>query len=197
MSNRDKIILGLCGGTGSWSRPYTDAGYDVRLITLPGNDVREYEPPSGVYGILAAPPCTEFSLAKGSRPRDLGSAMEVVQACLHIIWQCGIDGALKFWALENPVGLLRQFIGIPRVTIYQWQFGELQNKPTDLWGYFRPPTPTVREKPKSLAKSHHRHAGAWNKPICPPEYAHLGLDRAAVRAITPRGLADAFYRSNR
>ena len=31
----DKIILDLCGGTGAWSKPYKDAGYDVKLITLP------------------------------------------------------------------------------------------------------------------------------------------------------------------
>lgn len=31
MSNSDKIILDLCGGTGSWSKPYRDAGYDVRV----------------------------------------------------------------------------------------------------------------------------------------------------------------------
>lgn len=33
--NSKKIILDLCGGTGSWSKPYKDAGYDVRNITLP------------------------------------------------------------------------------------------------------------------------------------------------------------------
>ena len=37
-----KIILDLCGGTGSWSKPYKDAGYDVRVITLP-EDVRQSE----------------------------------------------------------------------------------------------------------------------------------------------------------
>ena len=58
-----KIILDLCGGTGSWSKPYKDAGYDVRVITLP-DDVRLYAPPDNVHGILAAPPCTEFSFAK-------------------------------------------------------------------------------------------------------------------------------------
>ena len=36
-----KIILDLCGGTGSWSAPYKQAGYDVRLVTLPDNDVME------------------------------------------------------------------------------------------------------------------------------------------------------------
>lgn len=54
--NSDKIILDLCGGTGSWSKPYAEAGYDVRVITLPEHDVRTYIPPRGVYGILAAPP---------------------------------------------------------------------------------------------------------------------------------------------
>jgi ubiquinone/menaquinone biosynthesis C-methylase UbiE len=33
-----KIILDLCGGTGSWSRPYKEAGYDVRNITLHARD---------------------------------------------------------------------------------------------------------------------------------------------------------------
>lgn len=36
-----KIILDLCGGTGSWSKPYREAGYDVRLITLPHYDLFE------------------------------------------------------------------------------------------------------------------------------------------------------------
>lgn len=35
----NKIILDLCGGTGSWSKPYKEAGYDVRVITLPEYDL--------------------------------------------------------------------------------------------------------------------------------------------------------------
>ena len=42
--NRDKIILDICGGTGAWSKPYKEAGYDVRVITLPEFDVRLYTP---------------------------------------------------------------------------------------------------------------------------------------------------------
>jgi len=57
----NKIILDLCGGTGAWSKSYKDAGYDVRLITLPAYDVRTYIPPDNVYGILAAPPCTHLA----------------------------------------------------------------------------------------------------------------------------------------
>lgn len=51
MDNSKKIILDLCGGTGSWSKPYKEAGYDVRLITLPEHDVLTYEPPIGGGGI--------------------------------------------------------------------------------------------------------------------------------------------------
>ena len=59
--NSDKIILDLCGGTGSWSKPYKDAGYDVRLITLPDYDVRTFDATydlkideKNVHGILAS-----------------------------------------------------------------------------------------------------------------------------------------------
>lgn len=50
-----EIILDLCGGTGAWSRPYKEAGYDVRIITPPGQDIKGYHPPRSVYGVLAAP----------------------------------------------------------------------------------------------------------------------------------------------
>ena len=85
-----KIILDLCGGTGSWSRPWQLAGYDVRIITLPEYDVRTYTPPENVYGILAAPPCTEFSVLNciaSPRTRDEEAGMEIVNACLRIIEQ--------------------------------------------------------------------------------------------------------------
>lgn len=127
-----KIILDLCGGTASWSRPYKEAGYKVFLVTLPKYDIRlttihngyvtfrGSDPLGGVaviklsevYGILAAPPCTMFSFARtnAKTPRDLHEGMECVRACLEIIWACmevkqetgKKTLPLKFWALENP-----------------------------------------------------------------------------------------------
>lgn len=38
-----KLILDLCGGTGAWSKPYKDAGYDVKVITLPAWNVTKVE----------------------------------------------------------------------------------------------------------------------------------------------------------
>lgn len=91
-----KIILDLCGGTGAWSKPYKDAGYDVRVITLPEYNVVTYRPPKNVYGILAAPPCTMFSLARttAKKPRDFAEGLVIVEACLNIIWQCRIENKL-------------------------------------------------------------------------------------------------------
>jgi len=197
-----KIILDLCGGTGSWSKPYKEAGYDVRLITLPENNVLTYEPPKNVYGILAAPPCTEFSLAKNGckRSRNFEEALMIVEACLKIIWKSRLQGTLKFWALENPVGYLRQFIGIPRYTFAQWQFGASKIKKTDIWGYFNEPSPTVKKKPDNLTvrfPNGRTNARDWGIVECPPEYSHLKLDRAALRAITPPEFAKAFFKKNK
>jgi hypothetical protein len=215
--NSNKIILDLCGGTGAWSKPYRDAGYDVRLLTFPDWDVLRVKLVEGgvllvrrdntmiarrcfdIYGILAAPPCTEFSLAKGSLPRDFESAMQVVSACMHIIWHCRTYGSLKFWAMENPRGFLRQFMGKPAFTFEQWQFGTNTVKATDLWGYFNTPKPTVEVRSEGITAciGHRANGRDWAKPVIPDEYKPLNLDRAAARAITPAGFAEAFFKANK
>jgi len=184
MSKEDeKIILDLCGGTGAWSKPYAETGYDVRVITLPEHDVQIYQPPENVYGILAAPPCTEFSLAKGNLPRDFDNAMKIVTACLRIIWECHP----KFWCLENPRGFLRQFLGRPPLTIWYWQFGDTLGKPTDLWGYYNFPKPLYTQPP-GLLKNWDRIKGI--KSV-------RNMSRKEVRAITPPGFAKAFFKANK
>lgn len=61
-----RLILDLCGGSGAWAAPYTAAGYTVVRVELSeGCDVHTLEVSSfvgEVWGLLAAPPCTEFSL---------------------------------------------------------------------------------------------------------------------------------------
>ena len=195
----DKVILDLCGGTGAWSKPYKEAGYDVRNITLPEYDVREYKPPENVYGILAAPPCTMFSLArtKTKKPRDLKEGMECVRACLNIIWyymEVKQDTKkktlpLKFWALENPNGMLKYFLGKPVFEFNPYDFGDGYKKRTYLWGWFNEPKKNLVEcdKPKfDKLKSKEIH----------PEY-YGKLTRQERRAITPAGFAKAFFEANK
>lgn len=212
MTNGGKIILDLCGGTGSWSEPYRKAGYEVHVITLPSYDILAttwdtthlwFMPTDGkhvlkipinqVHGILAAPPCTMFSRARttAKTPRDFDGAISVVRACFGIVWTCRSAGRLEFWALENPMGLLRQFIGNPSYSFRGWEFGDDHVKFTDLWGYFNRPTnkrgaraPIFDRKKWALAKK-------------PKKYQGVKLSRADVRAITPRYFAQAFFKANR
>lgn len=181
-----KIILDLCAGTGAWSKPYKDNGYDVRLITLPEYDVRLYQPPDNVYGILAAPPCTVFSLAGNWVKRtdeEMIKALSVVDACIRIIYK----SKPIFWALENPVGKLKRWIGEPVTRFNPWQFGDGTFKKTCLWGKFNKPIQTVFEAPQRIPYS--------KTPI-----GRLGgkSERTKMlRSITPAGFAKAFYMSNK
>lgn len=186
-----KIILDLCGGTGSWSKPYKDAGYDVRLVTLPDNDIRTYDPPENVHGILAAPPCTMFSLARTTAkiPRDLDLGMVTVEACLRVIWKA----KPKFWAMENPKGLLRRFMGRPPFTFDASHFGEDYNKATDLWGYFI--MPRIKENYTRFPST---DKNTRKLPAIPEIYKRdpLMSTVAIKRSITPEGFALAFYKAN-
>lgn len=196
-----KIILDLCGGTGSWSKPYKDAGYDVRIITLPEYNVLHYIDimPKKVYGILAAPPCTQFSFARttAKTPRDFKGAMKVVKACLDIIWAARAEGSLKFWALENPQCYLRQFLGKPPLTFQPYEFGDRYSKQTDIWGYYNIPK---KGRFTELTEKE-RMQSRWNLrplPKLPEGYIPVVEDnRQARRAMTPQGFAVAFYKANK
>jgi hypothetical protein len=192
MDNSEKLILDLCGGTGAWSRPYVEAGYDVQVVTLPyyplfdsePGDVRFYGlPAKRIYGILAACPCTEFSLAKQNTERNFEKGLEIVEAVKRLIWQARLKHKLQFWAIENPKGYLRQFLGKAPYEFEQWEFGDNGIKPTEIWGYFNFPRKTVTEKPKC---EYLKNVQAVN-----------GLNRQAIRAITPAGFANAFFKVNK
>src|SRR3990167_4570710 len=203
--NQRKIILSLCGGTGAWEEPYRKHPdiYDVRVITLPENDVRTYQPPENVYGILAAPPCTMFSFARtnAKKPRDLKEGMECVRACLDIIWkvmEIKQDTTkktlpLKFWALENPYfGFLKNFLGKPAFIFDPWEFSDGYQKRTALWGNFnepiKNPTPMTKEAKAKAKTNSYLHTMGNSLEV---------WDKQARRSITPQGFAKAFFDSNR
>lgn len=208
MSNSGKIILDLCGGTGAWSKPYRDAGYDVRVITLPDYDVMRYEPPEGVYGILAAPPCTMFSIARNDKtakePRDFRQGLQTVEACLRIIWEARMqtsrkqEGGLKFWALENPRGYLRDFLGKPALEFDPCDFGDPYTKRTHVWGNFNEPKKNpVKPKLGTMVKHAGNHYFTDYKPVDPEYQKKLRVDTRTIRrSITPAGFAQTFFKAN-
>jgi hypothetical protein len=199
--NKEKIILDLCGGTGAWSKFYKDNGYDVSVITLPEYDVLTYKPPKDVYGILAAPPCTMFSRARttAKTPRDFRGAMEIVRACLRIIWESQFDNrfGLKFWAMENPAGHLQRFMGKPPFKFHPYDFGDRHSKQTFIWGNFNEP----KKKPIKLNAKEIIQSRNNTRPLppIPEDYKQDGKMKPVQirRSITPKGFAKAFYEANK
>lgn len=185
---KERVILDLCAGSGAWSAPYDKAGYPVIHVTLPWHDVRTYKPPANVYGILAAPPCDEFSMARNgtpSSPRNFKHGMETVAACMRIILQ----SQPVFWALENPTGHLSKFLGKPRDVFQPFDFGDPWTKQTALWGSFTLPTrgPRVR--------------ALGNGPFCMKcdpsrRKKNTWCSKKEHRAITAPGFARAFFEAN-
>ena len=131
-----KIILHLCADSGSDSKVWKDEGYEVIRI---GSDigVENYHPPEGVYGVIANPPCTEFSTArKGGQARNPSDGMFLVEHCMRIIE----EAKPTFWAIENPArGVLRKYLGEPKMTYQPYQYGSPWSKHTALWGEFNIP----------------------------------------------------------
>lgn len=175
-----KIILDLCGGSGAWSKPYRDAGYDVRLVDANGGaDVRDLEYLGPVHGILAAPPCTVFAASGARWPRtaeEIRSALSIVDACLRVV----AAHRPAWWALENPVGKLRRWLGPPRWRFDPADYGDPYTKRTLLWGDFA--VPFVRPVVATDGSRLHRLSPS-------PQ-------RAALRSVTPAGFARAFFEAN-
>jgi hypothetical protein len=198
MDNSNKIILDLCGGTGSWSEPYKQAGYDVRLITLPEHDVLTYKPPENVHGVLAAPPCTHFSIACAYLWKQKDEAglteqsLEIVRACFKIIEQCKPE----FWALENPRGRLHKFIGNPSYKFHAYEFGAPYYKPTWIWGEFNMWFPRGPYNPNPVKLD---RTSAKLLYELPQGYSAEQTDhktRAARRSILPPAFCEAFFEAN-
>ena len=196
--NKNKIILHLCADIGSDTEPYRKAGYDVRMI---GKDigVENYSPPRNVYGIIANPPCTEFSFAKTNSkiPRDLEKGMFLVKHCLRIIWECQYDipsptakkTNLQFWMLENPFGFLRRFLGHPKLVYQPFEYGDNYKKKTCVWGFFNIPkkNPIECTMPKfDKLKSNQIHYEG-----------NEHLTRQERRSISSPSFCSAFFKSNK
>jgi len=189
MKNSKKIILDLCGGTGAWSKPYADSGHDVRIITLPEYDLTDEETVrllcelEGVYGILFATDCTCWANS-GARwfwqrvTAEIWQGMKLFVKGYRIItahqWRA------KFWAIENPVGKMRDFLGDPQLIFDPCDYGDPYTKKTLLWGKFNAPV---------------------KNPVAPDEGSKIHRyppsdKRKELRAITPPGFAGAFFEAN-
>lgn len=138
------------------------------------------------------------------RQTDPEKGMEIVTACLKIIDQC----KPVWWALENPVGHLRDYLGKSTLIFHPWEYGDPWTKRTEIWGNFTPPPKLYtrwEDVPEKLPLYTRPGRGK-------PNFAYLHKSAIAAipqlqqfspatdadfRAITPPGFARAFFNSNR
>ena len=200
-----KTILQLCADTGSDTKPYSDNGYNVILV---GKDigVENYHPPQDVYGIIANPVCTEFSIATGFHKQgDYEKGLFLVRECQRIISECNP----VFWVIENPAsGRLKDFLGEPVMTYEPWHFGSPWTKKTALWGKFNKPERVYQKwedvpkipalyvrpsRPKPSIAFLHKSAA---KLI--PEFACFSPDTdMEFRSLCSQKFAQSFYEKNK
>ena len=87
-------MLDLFCGTGSVGDVFRDAGFEVISVDMDARwkpticvdvmdwDYRSAFPPGYFTAIAASPPCTEYSIALTTRPRDIATSNRIVQRTL-------------------------------------------------------------------------------------------------------------------
>ena len=211
----DKIIMDLCSGTGPWSRPYREAGYEViEVEILKGKDVilMEYEG-LNVTGILMAPPCDHFAVSgarwwKKKGPEALKSGLSLVDACLRQVVLHEPD----WWMLENPVGRLVHYLGKPTLYFNPWEYAGWSDDPlsnaytkkTCIWGKFtiperKPVDPIDGSKMHKLFSWDKTEDGFKQRAITPEGFSRAVLDanRMVVRPRISDGFVEAFFNVNK
>jgi hypothetical protein len=91
--------------------------------------------------VHASPPCTEYSKAKTTAPRNLDLADALAKRALRILRFCekiSPRGSSFYWTIENPVGLMRtrgymQKLERQRHTTSYCKWGKPFRKDTDIW----------------------------------------------------------------
>jgi len=118
------------------------------------------------------------------RPSDdqFREGLSVVDACLRLVSLC----SPAWWALENPQGYLKAWLGEPALKFHPWEYGDPWTKRTWLWGQFQDPkrSPVTPEGPWINSRTGH--------PKGKPGKAKGFIQRAQ----TPPGFAQAFFEAN-
>jgi len=209
-------VLDLSAGLGGFSQAFDEsARWGVTTVEIEARfepdivaDVFELRPSdfdTEFDVVLASPPCEYFSAARniteggdpaweGGDPSSEG-ARDAVALVYHTL---GLVKGLapRYWFLENPgTGRLSTVIGSPTGRVTYCQYGELYQKPTDLWGE-HPPMSYLRCSP---GDSCHERTGGYEPDRKQPRLGTLSesddpAERAKVPAELSRAIRDACER---
>lgn len=201
------IVLSLCDYTGTFARPWADAGHTVYCvdwqhpvgeerdgnIVRVGADLNRWQPPLGepVAFVAAFPPCTDLAVSGARWFKDKGlqalvDALQLVERCRAIAEASGAP-----WFLENPVSTISSYWRKPDHIFDPYEYGGYRGgqddgytKRTCLWsggGFVMPAPRPIDLDPESHDRIHK---------------AAPGPERANFRSATPAGFARAVFEAN-
>lgn len=201
-----KTLLSLFDYSGNWSLPYLENGWAVvQLDKKLGHDIMDidtdwlyeniFDNYETVDGILAAPPCTDFSVSGAQywkvKDKDgrTEKSVELVRQVLRIVDVCMPD----FWVIENPVGRIDKLIPELGKPFYfnPCDYGDPYTKKTGLWGKFTPPLPLFVGEVNNVKPIRSSSQGSWLQKL-----GGKSERTKELRSTTPMGFAWAFYNSN-
>ena len=194
--SKKNVILVLFEESGVMAEAYRTRypDYEVRAFDIlrdPSEDVRlqDWTPyHDRVRGIFMFPPCTEFALSGARWWKDKAPAL--LEGALGLVWECArvvAETNPDWYALENPVGRLKHYIGDWDFTFDPYEFAgwaddpdaEAYTKRTCIWGQgLNRPTPDPRE------------------PVLGSKMHRLSSRAKRERSKTPQGFARAFADAN-
>lgn len=170
-----RLIISLYDYTTAWPQQYIKAGYPVICwdlkwegdilnrfgtfqILIEEAIAAGYMP----YGLLAAPPCTDFTSSgaqwwpEKDKPKSgyepFTCETELSIALVEIVFLIlELYPTIKFWVIENPRGRISKLC--PRLQPYKrlrfhpWYYGDPYTKETYLYGSFNPHLKRIPVKP--------------------------------------------------
>lgn len=199
----------------AWSLFYEKAGYTVIQVDIKlGIDILKWQynwiDRSRVAGILAAPPCTDYTVSGNRFWKDkdrngtTAKSNALISKTLEIIDYFGPD---IFWSMENPASgrltrmlagryepgeppinipaSLQSIVARPALKFNPDDYGDPWTKKTALWGKFnqliKRPIEPIKWSPQ----------GSWTQLL-----GGKNERTKEIRSVTPSGFARAFFDAN-
>lgn len=144
------MMVELFSGVGNVARAFRELGFETLTVDHDccfgpdvTADIRRWRPgesPEPVQVLWASPPCTTYSCLSNFKHwnKDVPKSLDACggSACLIRTLELIDELKPKWWFIENPTGLMRRHMGLPRYEIHQCGYGKDVQKPTDIWSNF-------------------------------------------------------------